>query len=103
MSPTLDVDGDELTGVAAATRANGEDLALLGLLLGGVGDDQTAGGRLLGLGRAYDDAVFERLQVHAILRVFCVSRGLSLGVSCPGGFGTPIGRVPTVALSRGEC
>jgi hypothetical protein len=44
----LDVEGDALPSVGAA-GADGEDLALLGLLLGGVGDDQAAGGGLLGL------------------------------------------------------
>ena len=63
-----DVDGDELAGLLGATaRAHGEDFALLGLLLGGVGDDETADGRLLGLSGADDDAVFERLQVHVVL------------------------------------
>ena len=41
-----------------------QDLALLRLLLGGVGDDEAADGRLLGLGRPYDDPVFQRLQIH---------------------------------------
>ena len=47
-----------------AAGADGEDLALLGLLLGGVGDDQAAGGGLLGLVGPDDDAVLEGLQVH---------------------------------------
>ena len=48
----------------ATAGAHGEDLALLGLLLGGVGDDQAAGGGLLGLAGLDDDAVFEGLKVH---------------------------------------
>ena len=48
----------------AAAGADGQDLALLGLLLGGVGDDQAAGRGLLGLVGPDDDAVFEGLQVH---------------------------------------
>ena len=37
----LDVERDELAGLlGAAAGADGEDLALLGLLLGGVGDDE---------------------------------------------------------------
>src|SRR3954463_10020449 len=59
------VDGDQLTGVLRATaRARGDDLTLLGLLLGGVGDDEAAHGRLLGVAGADDDPVFERLQTH---------------------------------------
>ena len=62
----LDVDGDDLAGLlGAAARADGEDLALLGLLLGGVGDDQAAGGGLLGLVGLDDDAVVEGLEIHA--------------------------------------
>src|SRR5215468_3356099 len=39
----LEIDGDELAGLVAAARADGDDLALGGLLLGGVGDDDAAG------------------------------------------------------------
>ena len=56
----------QLAGVLGAlARAHGQDLALLGLLLGGVRDDQAAGGGLLGFAGLDDDAVFERLQVHS--------------------------------------
>jgi hypothetical protein len=59
----LHVDGDELTGLVGATAGTDrEDLALLGLLLGRVGDDETADGGLLGLARLHDDPVFEGLQ-----------------------------------------
>ena len=44
-----------------AARAHGEDVALLGLLLGGVRDDQAGGRGLLGLERLDHDAVLERL------------------------------------------
>ena len=50
--------------LGAPAGADGQDLALLGLLLGGVGDDEAADGRLLGLGRPDDDPVLQRLQVH---------------------------------------
>src|SRR5262249_38048528 len=61
----LDVERDDLTAlVGTPTRANGQDLALLGLLFGGVGDDKTARRGFLGLARPNDDAVLERLQVH---------------------------------------
>ena len=49
----LDVERDDLAGLLGAPAgADGQDLALLGLLLGGVGDDQAADGGLLGLARA---------------------------------------------------
>src|SRR4029079_9770572 len=40
----LQIDLNELAGFVAAPRADGDDLALRGLLLGGVGDDDAAGG-----------------------------------------------------------
>jgi hypothetical protein len=39
----LQIDGNELAGLVAAARADGDDLALGGLFLGGVGDDDAAG------------------------------------------------------------
>jgi hypothetical protein len=61
----LDVDGDDLAALLAATAGtDGEDLALLGLFLGGVGDHQTAGGGFLGLARTNDDPVFQGLKLH---------------------------------------
>ena len=63
--PTLMSSGDQLAGVLGALAgADSQDLALLRLLLGGVGDDQAGGRRLLGLVGLYDDAVIERLQGH---------------------------------------
>src|SRR5579862_499577 len=38
----LQIDRDQLAGLVAATGADGDDLALRGLLLGGVGDDDAA-------------------------------------------------------------
>src|SRR4051794_23930527 len=78
----LDVEGDQLTGVLGPLAgADGQDLALLGLLLGGVGDDETAGGGLLGFAGLHDDPVFERLQVHSRLRVGVRQRrGLALSI-----------------------
>src|SRR6516165_8269098 len=56
---------DDLAGVlGAAARADGDDLALLGLLLGRVGDDQARGHGLLGLAGADDDPVIEGVQLH---------------------------------------
>src|ERR671919_1627635 len=59
-------DGDDLAGLLGAlARAHGQDLALLRLLLGCIGNDQSAGGRLPALTGLYDDAIVEGLQVHA--------------------------------------
>ena len=40
----LQVDRDQLAVLVAAARADGNDLALRGLLLGGVGDNDATGG-----------------------------------------------------------
>jgi hypothetical protein len=40
----FEIDRNELAGLVAATRTNGDDLALRGLLLGRIGDDDAAGG-----------------------------------------------------------
>jgi hypothetical protein len=45
----FDIDGNELAGLVPATRADGDDLALGRLLLGGVRNDDAAGRLLLGL------------------------------------------------------
>src|SRR3990170_543696 len=42
----LEVDGDELAALVAATGANGDDFALRGLFLSGIGNDDAAGGTL---------------------------------------------------------
>src|SRR4029453_1696158 len=60
----LDVEGHAVA-VLEASGTDGQDLALLGLLLGGVGDDQARGGHLLALARLDDDAVLQRLQADA--------------------------------------
>ena len=56
-----DVERDTVSVVVDATRTHGDDLALLRLLLGGVGDDQTGSSGLLSLDLLDDDAIFERL------------------------------------------
>src|SRR6478609_6091488 len=45
----LEIDRDQLAGLVAAARANGDDFALGGLFLGGVGDDDAASGLGVGL------------------------------------------------------
>ena len=56
-----DVERHAVAVVVDAAGAHRHNLALLGLLLGGVGDDETAGRDLLGLDLLDDDAVLERL------------------------------------------
>ena len=56
-----DVERNAVAVVVDAARADGEDGALLGLLLGGVRNDDAGGGGRLGLVGLHDDAVLERL------------------------------------------
>src|SRR6201996_1855080 len=58
----LNVDGNARALVVETTRANREDLALLGLLLRGVRDNEPGRGNLLGLERLDHDTVLERLE-----------------------------------------
>src|SRR4051812_20492003 len=61
----LDVERDDLAGLLGTPAgAGGQYLALLGLLLGSVGNHQAADGGLLSLVGADDDAVVEGLEVH---------------------------------------
>ncbi len=53
----LDVERDELAGLVTGARSDGDDFAFLGLLLGGVGNDDAAGGLLFELDPANDHAV----------------------------------------------
>ena len=63
----LDVERDTLLAVVVALAlADGDDLALLRLLLGGVGEDQTGLGLLLGLRRLDDHAIAQRLEIHRL-------------------------------------
>src|SRR6202035_277176 len=63
----LDVERVELAIVAAGARADGDDLALLRLLLGGVGDDDAAGGLLLLRQAADHHAVMQGTEMHRLL------------------------------------
>src|SRR5665647_3589799 len=56
-----DVERDPIAVVVDATRADGQDLALLGLFLRGVRNDQTRGRRLLRVEGPDNDPVLERL------------------------------------------
>src|SRR6266853_879810 len=63
----LDVDRDELAALVAATGSNGDDLALLWLLLGGVGNDDATSGLRLGIDSLDDNAVVKRSEFHRYL------------------------------------
>ncbi len=65
-----DVDRNELAGLVAAAWAHGDDLALGGLFLGGIGDDDAASGFFLGINALDDNAVVKRAKLHAVLLSF---------------------------------
>src|SRR5438034_8390445 len=63
----LDVDGDELATLVASAGSNGDDLALLWLLLGGVRNDDATSGLRLGIDSLDDNAVVKRSEFHRCL------------------------------------
>src|SRR5215470_13642906 len=63
----LEVDRDQLAVIVAAARADGDDFALGGFFLGGVGNDDAAGRLILGIDALNDDAVVERTKFHGVL------------------------------------
>ena len=63
----LDVERDALAVVLDLAVAGGDDLALLGLFLGGVGDDDPADLLFAFLDALNDDAVVQRSDVHAVV------------------------------------
>src|ERR1700712_1447177 len=78
----VDVERDAVAVVVDAAGADRQDLALLGLLLGGVGDDQTRRRGLLGVQRLDDDPVLEGLDVdrHVVDLHFLHSWGVGFAV-----------------------
>ena len=60
----LDVHPQHLAVLGHLPLADGDDLALLGFLLGGVGDDEASGGLGLFLDPFDDDAIMQRSDVH---------------------------------------
>src|SRR5262249_5899925 len=54
-------------GLVAAAGANRDDLALGGLFLGGIGNDDAAGGLLFGIDALDDNAVVKRTKLHDVL------------------------------------
>src|SRR5690606_9322205 len=71
-----DVERNTVAVVVDATRSDGHDLALLGLLLRGVRNDETARRGLLSLDLLDDDAVLERLDGnrHGVPLLSCPDR-----------------------------
>src|SRR5690349_14872331 len=60
----LDVERRDLALVVLGAAADGDDFAFLRLFLGGVGNDDPAGGLLVGLDSADEDAVMKRPESH---------------------------------------
>src|SRR5689334_11796277 len=60
----LEINGNELACLVAATRADGDDLALRGFFLGGIRNDDAASGFFLGLNALDDDTVVKRAELH---------------------------------------
>src|SRR5262249_29966777 len=60
----FEVDRNELAALVAATRADGDNFALRGLLFGRVGNNDAAGGLFLGINALDDDAVVKRTKLH---------------------------------------
>ena len=66
-SPTFRSMGMSLPALVAAAGADGEDFALRGLFLGGVGNDDAAGGLFFGIDALDDNAVVKRTKLHSVL------------------------------------
>jgi hypothetical protein len=64
LSPCLDVERRDLAVFVAGAGADGDDFAFLRLFLGGVGNDDPAGGLFLGLDPADEHAVMKRPETH---------------------------------------
>src|ERR1700724_3335781 len=60
----LDIEGCELAAFIAAAGPHRDDLAFLGLLLGGIGDDNPALGLFLAFKTSDHDAVVQRTKAH---------------------------------------
>src|SRR6201993_4481222 len=61
--PYLHIERDQLTLLIPRSGTRGDDLALLRLLLCGVGNDDAAGGLLLGIDAAHEHAVVQRTEM----------------------------------------
>src|SRR5262249_34965885 len=63
----LEIDRDQLAGLVPAPGADGNDLSLLRLLLGGIGDDDAAGSLLFGFDARHNDAIVQWTELHWLL------------------------------------
>ena len=63
-SPTLTSSGVDFAGLVAGARADGDDFALLGLFLGGIGNDDPAWCLGFFLDAIHDHAVVQRTEFH---------------------------------------
>src|SRR5665213_3381230 len=68
----LEIDRDQLAGLFAATRADGGDVALRGLFLGTIRNDDAASCLLFGVDTLDHNAVVKRTEFHGILLGFCM-------------------------------
>jgi hypothetical protein len=66
----FDVDRDQLAALVAAAGSNGDDLALLRLLLGGVGNNYATSGLRLGIDSLDDNAVVSGRNFMGVLLRF---------------------------------
>src|SRR6201999_3226839 len=89
--------GDALATVVQGARTHRDHFAFLRLLLGGIGDDDAAGGLLILLDAADDHAVAEGTEFHAklLLEKSNGSNGLDISGS------TPRRRVPEAGRELG--
>src|SRR3954469_5630277 len=62
----LDVERRHIAVFGTGARADGDDLAFLRLFLGGVGNDDAAGGFLGGFDAAYEHAVVKGAECHGL-------------------------------------
>src|SRR5437764_2604633 len=77
----LEVDRKQLAGFVAPARANCDDLALRGLFLRGVRNDDAASCLLFGVDALDHDAVVKRTEFHGVLlKCFLVFWGLAVAV-----------------------
>src|SRR5262249_41877743 len=91
----LDIQRDALAALVELAVAGCEDLALLRLLLGGVGEHEPTGSGLLLLDRPHDQTIAQGLQLHVVEPPF---RSLLL----PARHRWETG-LDSLALSGGEC
>src|SRR6185503_18049858 len=80
----LQVEGHDLAGLVASAGADGDDLALLGLLGCGIGDDDAAGRLGLAVDAADDHAIMQRTKLHGT-KVLLITRAYRFDSPMGGG------------------